>query len=286
MPLDTSSAPSAASPLWIIALFIALSEATAGVASVTTNGVTQLIFAIFAVAFPSIVFLMFVRLLIKHTPKLYAPGQYTGTLTPQVFADGVNGRETLSPDLSLLLGSATLNLVEAAVSRRGAKFEVEINDEVGIVDSVDATVRQPELTEDEERSRLLDVWLKTVNEGTIFVDLSDFKFNLMELVPMTDATTVRELIDRIGGIIGLADPMAYGAVWVFENRDGYIYSEMGPRWAVGNGQADDMRALSAVNITAETKLKVRRWTPQGGVPMNSTSTLTVGGADSTILNSR
>jgi hypothetical protein len=72
MPIDVSKAPSAASPLWVIALFIALSEATAGGAAITTNGTTRLIFACFAVAFPSIVFGVFVWLLIKHAPNLYA----------------------------------------------------------------------------------------------------------------------------------------------------------------------------------------------------------------------
>jgi hypothetical protein len=60
MPINVSRAPAAASPLWIIALFIALSEATAGAAAITTNGVTRIIFACFAVAFPTLVFLVFV----------------------------------------------------------------------------------------------------------------------------------------------------------------------------------------------------------------------------------
>ena len=72
MPLDSSRAPTSASPLWIIALFIALSEATAGVAAATTDGAARLIFACFAATFPVIVLFVFVWLLVKHAPKLYA----------------------------------------------------------------------------------------------------------------------------------------------------------------------------------------------------------------------
>jgi hypothetical protein len=54
-PINTTSAPRAPSPLWIIALFIALSEFMAGVAVIATSGRTQMVFAVFAVVFPAVV---------------------------------------------------------------------------------------------------------------------------------------------------------------------------------------------------------------------------------------
>jgi len=93
--LDTSNAPASASPLWIIALFIALSEATAGVAAIITNGVARLIFAVFAVSFPTVVFVVFVWLLVKHAPNLYAPGQYSKDITPEMYRSGIRRDERI-----------------------------------------------------------------------------------------------------------------------------------------------------------------------------------------------
>jgi hypothetical protein len=41
---------------WIIALFIALSEAMASVAAIETDGTTRVVFAVFSVSFPFVVF--------------------------------------------------------------------------------------------------------------------------------------------------------------------------------------------------------------------------------------
>jgi len=105
MPLTTDKAPASASPLWIIALFIALSKATAGAAAAITNGVTRLIFACFAVTFPVVVFVVFTWLLIKHAPKLYAPGQYSREITPEIYRTGINRAD------ATLLGRAVARTV-------------------------------------------------------------------------------------------------------------------------------------------------------------------------------
>ena len=84
-PINTTSAPRAPSPLWIIALFIALSEFMAGVAAIATSGTTQMIFAVFAVIFPALVLILFVWLLLTHPANLYSPGQYTAGTTVETY---------------------------------------------------------------------------------------------------------------------------------------------------------------------------------------------------------
>lgn len=70
-------APETTSPLRILALFIALSEATAGAAAVGTDGGARLLLASFAVVLPLIVLSIFVWLLLRHPGNLYPPDRYT-----------------------------------------------------------------------------------------------------------------------------------------------------------------------------------------------------------------
>ena len=62
--MNTSDAPSAPSPLWIIALFIGLTEVIAGLGAIATDGTTALIFTVFAVGFPVAVLGVFTWLLL------------------------------------------------------------------------------------------------------------------------------------------------------------------------------------------------------------------------------
>jgi hypothetical protein len=145
MPLNTSRAASAASPLWIIALFIALSEVMAGVASIATDGTTRLLFAIFATGFPIGVFAVFVWLLIKHAPNLYSPGQYTETTpietfksatAPQVHAMQVHA---VAEGLARVVSSET----ESAAALDGEAYQARIAQSLErILDSASITVEQ------------------------------------------------------------------------------------------------------------------------------------------------
>lgn len=221
MPIDVSKAPSSASPLWIIALFIALSEATAGVAAVVTNGSTRIIFACFAVTFPAVVFAVFVWLLIKHAPNLYAPGQYSRDITPEIYRLGI------SRDDSILIGRA---VAESVVPLFGDKFQ----------EAPHSVVVQ----------EVVDRFEAAVEESSVVVSLKLFKPVSDPLqIAVSSSTRIQSLLDRIYFALKPAvRPFTYGKTWLLIDEHGTEYREMGTLWAEMHGLEDDTRFIDAVGI--------------------------------------
>lgn len=222
MPLDVTRAPASASPLWIIALFIALSEATAGVAAITTDGSARLIFACFAVSFPTIVFAVFVWLLIRHAPNLYAPGQYSKEITPEIYRSGIG----ISRAESLFLGRAVAETVVPLLEGdEGESREVVV----------------------EQVARRFET---AVAESSITVRINRIKPGAEALqIPVTEDTTVDSFLDFIYFALRPAvKPFTYRETWVLADEQGSEYSEMGTIWARRQNLASDARHLTEVGI--------------------------------------
>lgn len=222
MPLDVSRAPTSASPLWVIALFIALSEATAGVAAITTNGTARLIFACFAVAFPTVVFVVFVWLLVKYAPNLYAPGQYSREITPEVYRIGISRAD------SIFLGRAVAESVAPLL--RGTD-EGEAHD--ALVDQV------------------ADRFEAAVEESSVTVVLAPPLKPSTEVVqiPVTKSTKIDSLLDSIYSRLQPAvRPFTYNLSWTLIDKNGTKYSDMGTDWARERDLISDTRPITAVGI--------------------------------------
>jgi hypothetical protein len=232
MPLDVTSAPATASPLWIIALFIALSEATAGVAAITTYGATRLIFACFAVAFPVAVFAAFVWLLINHAPKLYAPGQYSKDISPEAYASGIGGSFT----------KTQIDFVSNAVAQSVVQLAPPDHPE-----STAAMV--------EEVARRFEA---AAAESSVTVSLGSLKPGADVLqVPVTEKTTVDNLLDAIYFALAPAvRPFTYNKTWVLADENGNEYTEMGSKWAESQNQQGDSRRITEVGIVPGSSLRV------------------------------
>jgi hypothetical protein len=222
----------------VIALFIALSEATAGGAAITTNGTTRLIFACFAVAFPSIVFGVFVWLLIKHAPNLYAPGQYSKEITPEIYRAGISRAD--SAFLGRAVAEAIVPLVaeddqdtarDAAVEQAARRFETAIQ-ESSVTVSLDLMIPGAEALQ----------------------------------IPVTPETPVQSLLDKVYFALPPSiKPGTYGSAWVLIGKDNTSYADMGMSWAQRTlGVTKDPRTVADVGIrpgdylTAVVKRRSRR----------------------------
>ena len=231
MPLTTSQAPGGASPLWIIALFIALSEVTAGVASITTDGATRLLFAIFAVVFPVGVFVTFIWLLTSgHAPKLYSPTQYTEAITPEIYADGVNRRTR-----------AEIQVYDRAVAEVFA-YAAERQ-------AVPAAQQEPLIGRFEQsvRARSIEVDIAQVAPGR-----DPFLFKV------GDETTVSDLLDDVYfAMAPHVEPYEYLKSWALVTEDGeLILREHG---ASRVGMRSDLRGLEEAGIAAGSRLRAVRY---------------------------
>jgi hypothetical protein len=227
MPLDISRAPASASPLWVIALFIALSEATAGVAAMTTNGVARLIFACFAVTFPAAVFGVFVWLLVKHAPKLYSPSQYSKEITPEIYRIGISMAD------SIFIGQAVAKTVVPLLG----------GDDRG--EDHDATV-----------ARVARNFTDAVKESSIVVDIGMLKPKAKPLyIPVSMETGIQGVLDEIYfALEPQVEPFKYDQTWVLVDDDGTDYSDMGMSWANKQNLDEDPRTIADVGMLPGSRL--------------------------------
>jgi hypothetical protein len=192
--LNTAEAPSAASPLWIMALFIGLCEAAAVVAAATTDGGTQTMFAIFAVAFPLIILGTFVWLLLTHPANLYSPSQYTDTTTIDAYVAAL--RRESRDSRAVLQDAISEALVTTVTAEQGE--------------------RPGRLTED-LRAQVTEAIEGAVDRSSVTVDRSAFGEDGDEpiRIPVTRKTTVQALLDSIYFELRPAvEPFTYGSAWV------------------------------------------------------------------------
>jgi hypothetical protein len=221
VPLNTSRAPSKASPLWIIALFIALSEVTAGVASITTDGAARMLFAIFAVAFPVGVFVTFVWLLINHAPHLYPPGEYSESITPEIYAAGISRHRRT--EVRVIAKAMAEVLGDPAAGRQAE-----------LVDQFEQVVV----------SSSVEVEIDAVVPGGSPV-----------LFAVDEDTRVRDLLDELYfSMSSRVKAFHYLKSWVLVTQDGRLLDEIGTAWARRHGQAADERRLADAGILPGTKL--------------------------------
>ncbi|HEV2945472.1 MAG TPA: hypothetical protein VGX26_10200 [Solirubrobacteraceae bacterium] len=235
--LNTASVPGSPSPLWIIALFIALSEATSGVAAIATNGTTEFVFTIFTVVFPVIVFCAFVWLLIRHPANLYSPGQYTDETSIEGYV--------------------------AALSRENRRTQVVLGHAIGeAVASASISSGRPQNTQNKQRvvrervTRSFDSYLE---RSSITVDRSGVSPRLEPIrVPVTRETTIDELLDTIFfSLTPEIEPFSYGKTWVLATESDDFLEGLGTQWAKTEGLQRDERPIGEVGLLPGLKYYAR-----------------------------
>jgi hypothetical protein len=223
MPLNVSQAPSNPSPLWIIALFIALSEAMAGAAAIAVGGGAQLIFAIFAVGFPILVFSVFMWMLVKHPANWYPPWQYTADTPVASYASALNRRHQDEAMVYDKLETAAATAATAAAAEAGP-------DAVG--DRVRATIRD------------------VVKSNTVTIDPSKLIPHAEPFqIPVSPDTPVGDLLDSVYFAIRPAvKPFTYNKSWVLAEEGRKPLVDIGTTWANTEGIARDERPLTEAGI--------------------------------------
>ncbi len=89
MPPDLT-APKKLTPLWVISLFVSLTEVVLGVASAQTSGGVQLILVIFVTTFPILIAVAFFVCLWWRPWVFYPPSEY-GSMDVQQYVEALKG---------------------------------------------------------------------------------------------------------------------------------------------------------------------------------------------------
>lgn len=200
----SSSLPRVTNPLWVISLFLGLTEITIGVAATRTAGWIAAMFAIFSVAFPTAIASVFFVVMWKKPYVFYAPGDFSEATTVDAYVTAMTTTSRVGQ----------MKAVETAV-----RSAITNNfDELSSADlSVEAKFAAVDATVESAKANLANL--------SVQIDLDaideDFKRRPpLEFYVDPDITTVADMGRRIESAIArYVPPGSYGRVWVLRHAN-------------------------------------------------------------------
>ncbi len=234
-------------PLWIIALFISLTETVLGVAVIQTDGDIQVALTAFVVVFPLLIALAFFLILWNRPVVLYPPTEFPGTgVWDYRKATQRSGRD----EEALYAG------ILEAIQSTFASEEI-VSELTGTVTA--AATRDPE-------DHIKGVLLEKAKEALERIRKSNFltidsrpmlgsqEGTVSQIVYAPDLT-VDELLSVIRYSIDPRPALpAYGKLWALRDGDTKnVFKRLGPAWS---GLKADTRTLEQVGISAGMHLEV------------------------------
>ncbi|MFI5914328.1 hypothetical protein [Dactylosporangium sp. NPDC051541] len=190
-------------PLWIVSLFLGLSELTAGVAAASTSGWVQGLFAIFSVAFPVLIAVGLFVILWKRPFVLYAPGDFSRHTPVESFVNAMRSPSTVTVTSIQSVDVAAATAAASALDRIGAEKYIEASEIHEITTAAVAEAR------------------RELIQGGVLVRLDLIALMRPQVfVPVGRDTTVEELLDQIWfAISDHVRAYTYGEAWVLAKRD-------------------------------------------------------------------
>jgi hypothetical protein len=231
-------------PLWVIALFLSLTETVVGVGVIQTRGNIQLILTIFVVAFPALVALVFFAIIWRKPYHLYAPTDF-GSMDFAAYIEAMRGshlgRDTLFQEISNAVAASlrsdqTVTEVMASLGKE-ARPEVKIGLEAALGRTANRTVE-----------RVRSVGFLAIDTRPLLGVAGNVRY-----FPYSAEEEVSSLLDAIWlGLGEKADVPAfsYGSEWILRDSvSGRRFQDIGRRWARRTrGEAYDKRPLREVGI--------------------------------------
>lgn len=235
--LPPGQPPRVLNPLWIIALFLGLSETTVGIAAALSSGWVQGLLAVFAVAFPVLVSAVFFFILWQRPEVLYAPGDFPEHVSINTYVDGMRRRAAAGPDA----------------------IQAVVNDML-------RTVLPDALSSASDASDVVEETLANANqvlvERTLSVDISPITGVPGDLFRSTvySTQTVSDFLDALWEHLrDFVAPFRYGRDWILvDQQNNKPLRNLGSYWSERNDTEADYRLLSGVGITPASHLVARR----------------------------
>ncbi|MFE5501260.1 hypothetical protein ACFQ73_01750 [Amycolatopsis japonica] len=233
--------PRTVGPLWVISLFLGLSEVTVAIATTQATGWIQAMLAIFAVAFPVLVSSVFFILLWRNNKVLYAPREFADGTTVHDFVDAMSGNTRRSA-----------SIVESTFQSLTTRLEAHL-EALG--------------TTEAQRTEIIDWVGNAARSAVVTVHLSVFSQDPRSMqVPIDESTTVTELLDAVYfAIFDKVSNFSYSKTWLLrDTTTGHLFDHIGRPYARRHlGTDRDFRLLAEVGIEPGSTLSAVRLPPSG-----------------------
>lgn len=231
--------PKVLNPLWIISLFLTVSEVAVGAAATQTQGWLQALLVIYSAVFPTGVAATFFAILIMKPYVLYAPKDYSSNPSVNDFVEALNSSRSRGIEN---MEASIRQAIEGVIPK--------------IIDEKFGQRDQEEIVANAVRAAQTDFLLRTIHVSYLALDVT-----LSDLVlPVNADTPVQQVLDEIWSAQGVVPAHSYGRDWVlFDAETKHQYRDMGTIWAQRNriGLVDS-RPIHEVGIRPGARLVAAR----------------------------
>ncbi|MGW7364578.1 hypothetical protein ACWGI8_14405 [Streptomyces sp. NPDC054841] len=219
-------------PLWIISLFLTVSEAAAGTAATQTQGWLQAVLVLFSVTFPVGVAAAFFAILVRRPYVLYAPKDYSKNPSVRDFVNALNTSRSRS--VENMEASIRSAIEEVIPKMLDAKISALSRDAI-VAEAIESA-------REDFRHRFIEISYSQMDRDVPPVQ-----------IPVGEDTRVQEFLNEAWSFTPESIPsFTYGDKWVLVDQEkGRSYHKMGSIWARrhGRGERDD-RPLYSTGISA------------------------------------
>jgi len=229
-------------PLWIIALFVSLTETVLGTAVIKTSGGIQVVLTIFVVLFPVFIAVLFFAILWNKAYVLYPPTEYGSETDINSY---VNAMRQSNYDKNKLYTSIKETIHTSLTSEeivnklsQLAKDQVTDNAENQISQVLNSAVGNT-------IERILEINFITIDTRPLLGKRGKVWRTLYERYQH-----VSQFLDELWeSLEPYILPYTYGIQWVLRDTDsGKIFQEMGRQYANSMGKIIDSRSLQEVGL--------------------------------------
>jgi hypothetical protein len=222
-------------PLWVIALFLSLTETVLGIGVIQTTGGIQIALTAFVMFFPTLVAMGFFAILWSRAYVLYPPTEYGGQVDVRHYVDAIRGK-------------ALDEAKEALATTKPVPVVLTPSGEPALEIARDRSTN-PNRSVNWPKKLLVDGWME-VEVVAPFVP--------EELIrtPYARLRTVDVFLTWIGGTAEnkFVFTSSYGSSWILlDPAKQHVFRDIGPV-ATGDPQIDDIRSLKDVGIQPSVRL--------------------------------
>jgi hypothetical protein len=236
-------------PLWVISLFLSLTEIMTGIAVMQATGNVQVALTAFVITFPCIVSAAFFVVLWKRPYVFYPPTEFGPQTDVTKYVEAMRRVQSNEVQVREVIQEA----IKATLESPQALERI----------SVVSTSQAPEILKQLEhiRADLAREAISKAEESFVSVDTQRVTGRKSPSVfPFDESLTVNQFLDQV--YFALEDgvpPYQYANIWMLRDaKSGREYREIGTRWARDNGRRSDTRLLKDVGIAGGAKLEVIR----------------------------
>ncbi len=240
-----------ATPLWVISIFITLTEVVVGGVVTQTDGVVQILFTVFAIIFPTFISIAFFYILWNRPHHLFSPTEYGQQVSINEYVSAM--KQTMAVDETRLYDDIKQTITQTLKSEdMTQQFAQQIDNTSSteqnqkIAQALDYAVEQTVEHVKEHNFISIDTRPLLPEEGERYT------------IAHTKFKTAGDLLDYVWLQLQAASvpPFTYEKLWILKNADTHQYYT-GLHAKIVNGKYQkDRRQLSDIGINPGTHLVV------------------------------